>query len=99
DWREARLQVSPEAGFLCEPTRLSAASLQGQYRRMTNYSLRHFQNRIVSEIMRGQGPTGLPARMADLYPQWLGRFSPRTHPAWWWFDRKALARMRAAATQ
>jgi glycosyltransferase involved in cell wall biosynthesis len=97
DWREARLRPVAGAGFLCEPTRLSPASLRGQYRRMINYSVRHFQNRIVSAIMRGEGPRALPARMADAYPEWLGRFRPRAHPAWWWFDRQALARMRAAA--
>ncbi|MBW8754467.1 MAG: glycosyltransferase [Sphingomonadales bacterium] len=96
DWREARLAVVPGAGFLCEPTRLSLASLRGQYRRMINYSVRHFQNRMVSDVMRGEGPPGLPERMADLYPLWLGRLSPRAHLAWWWFDRQALARMRGA---
>jgi glycosyltransferase involved in cell wall biosynthesis len=98
DWREERIVPCPEAGFLCEPTALlSPASLVGQYRRMVSYSVRHFQNRMVSEIMRGPGPAGLPPRMADLYPQWLGRLAPRRHPALWWFDRQALARMRAAA--
>jgi glycosyltransferase involved in cell wall biosynthesis len=97
DWRDARIHVEPDAGFLCEPTRLSLSSLRNQYRRMTSYSLRHFQNRIVSDIMRREGPSALPARMADLYPQWIGRFRPRADPMWWWFDRKALARMRAAA--
>lgn len=97
NWCEARLRVVPGAGFFCEPTRLSIASLRNQYRRMIAYSLRHFQNRIISDIMRGPGPTALPARLADRYPQWLGRFGPRTHPALWWFDRRALARMRAAA--
>lgn len=96
DWRDARIQPTLAAGFLCEPTRLSYASLRGQYRRMINYSIRHFQNRIVSDIMRSVGPTGLPERMGELYPQWLGRFAPRAHPVWWWFDRLALARMRAS---
>ena len=96
DWRDARLQPQPEAGFLCEPTRLSPASLRGQYRRMINYSVRHFQNRIVSEIMRSSGPAGLPRRIAELYPQWLAGFAPRAHPALWWFDRAALGRMKAA---
>jgi glycosyltransferase involved in cell wall biosynthesis len=95
-WREARLLPLSAAGFFCEPTRLSLASLRNQYRRMIAYSTRHFQNRIVSEIMRGPGPAALPVRMADLYPDWLSRFRPRAHPAWWWFDRRALARMRAA---
>jgi glycosyltransferase involved in cell wall biosynthesis len=96
DWREERVRVVPDAGFLCEPTRLSPASLRTQYLRMVNYSVRHFQNRIVSDIMRGPGPAGLPGRMAKLYPLWLARFAPRPHPSCWWFDRRALARMRAA---
>jgi len=96
DWQDTRVVPVVAAGFLCEPTRLSPASLRNQYRRMINYGVRHFQNRIVTAIMRGPGPSALPARMADLYPQWLARFRPRLHPQLWWFDRLALARMRAA---
>lgn len=97
DWHDERVLPCPQAGFLCEPTRLfSLSSLDGQRRRMINYSLRRFQNRIISEIMRGPGPRALPRRLSELYPQWLGRFTPRLHPAWWWFDRRALARMRDA---
>lgn len=96
DWRDARIVPCPEAGFLCESTTLSVPSLLGQYRRMTNYAVRHFQNRIVSQIMRGPGPKALPRRMAEHYPEWLPRFAPRRDPQWWWFDRKALAKMRAA---
>ena len=97
DWREERVVPCPEAGFLCDPTDYgSLASLKGQYRRMINYSMRHFQNRIVSSLMRGAGPRALPRRMADLYGEWLPRLRARTHPAWWWFDRQALARMRSA---
>ena len=98
DWREDRVRPCPAAGFRCEPTDYaSPASLKNQYRRMINYSVRHFQNRIVSHIMRGPGPSALPARLADLYGEWLPRFSPRLSPAWWWFDRQALARMRLSA--
>lgn len=98
EWREERVRPCPEAGFRCEPIDYaSPASLRNQYRRMINYSVRHFQNRIVSEIMRGPGPSALPARLADLYGEWLPRFAPRLSPAWWWFDRQALARMRLSA--
>ena len=98
NWRDERIEPCTGAGFLCEPAALtSPRSLAAQYRRMINYSIRHFQNRIVSAVMRETGPVGLPARMADLYPEWLGRFRPRRHPVWWWFDRLALARMRASA--
>lgn len=99
DWREERIVPCPEAGFLCEPTALtSLTSLKGQYARMVSYSVRHFQNRIVSQIMRGPGPAGLPRRMADLYPQWLPGFAPRRSPVWFWVDCKALARMRASSS-
>jgi glycosyltransferase involved in cell wall biosynthesis len=98
DWVEERVVPCPGAGFLCEPARLSSPrSLLRQYHRMVNYSVRHFQNRMISAIMRGEGPSGLPRRLAQLYPQWLARLAPRTHPVWWWFDRRALSRMARAA--
>lgn len=96
DWRDARIVPCLGAGFLCEPTALSAASIRNQYRRMINYSVRHFQNRIVSQIMRGPGPTALPRRMAELYPDWLAKFAARRDPQWWWFDNRALRKMRGA---
>lgn len=96
-WQDTRVMPCEGAGFLCEPTRLAAASLGIQYRRMINYAVRHFQNRIVSDIMRRQGPAGLPCMLATLYPEYLPRFRPRMHPAWWWFDRLALRRMANAA--
>jgi glycosyltransferase involved in cell wall biosynthesis len=98
EWRDERVVPCPGAGFLCEPARLSSpGSLMRQYRRMVNYSTRHFQNRMISAIMRGPGPAGLPQRMAMLYPQWIAKLAPRPHPLWWWFDRQALGRMARAA--
>ncbi|GLV25081.1 hypothetical protein TomTYG45_15180 [Sphingobium sp. TomTYG45] len=96
-WQRERVIACEEAGFLCEPVRLtSPASWRMQYRRMTNYSLRFFQNRIVSDIMGGQGPDALPRELRSLYAAWLPRLAPRSGPTGW-FDRKALARMRQAA--
>lgn len=98
DWRDERVIACLEAGFLCEPARLSSPrSLVRQYRRMVNYSIRHFQNRMITAIMRGPGPAGLPPRLAMLYPEWLPRLVPRRHPLWWWFDRQALNRMARSA--
>jgi glycosyltransferase involved in cell wall biosynthesis len=98
NWDDSRIVAAPTAGFYCEQMTLrSPATWRMQYRRMINYSVRHFQNRIVSDIMRREGPTGLPRELASLYDDWLMRFSPRPSPAQWWFDRLALARMRAAA--
>jgi glycosyltransferase involved in cell wall biosynthesis len=97
NWDDARLAPCPAAGFYCEPVRLTApASWRMQHRRMVNYSVRHFQNRIISDIMRGPGPRALPRRLATLYPAHLAGFVPRPGLASWWFDRLALARMRQA---
>ncbi|MGB3472659.1 MAG: glycosyltransferase [Erythrobacter sp.] len=97
DWRDDRVVVCEGAGFLCEPTRVSLGSLSGQYTRMVNYSVRHHQNRIVTQIMRGPGPTALPRTLASQYGEWLPQFSERRHPVWWWIDRQALRRMRRTA--
>jgi glycosyltransferase involved in cell wall biosynthesis len=94
-WDDRRIVPCPDAGFFCEPGALRPASLRRQYRRMVSYSVRHFQNRIVSQLMREEGPEALPERLAELYPEWLPRFAPR--PLHWWFDRLALARIRRAA--
>jgi glycosyltransferase involved in cell wall biosynthesis len=99
DWRDERVVPCPGAGFFCEPASLlSPRTLVVQYRRMVNYSIRHFQNRMISAIMRAEGPAGLPRRLAMLYPDWLARLAPRPNPLWWWFDRRALARMAGAAS-
>lgn len=90
-WDDRRIVPCDGAGFYCEPGSLRPASLRRQYARLVSYSIRHFQNRIVSDVMRRTGPAALPERMADLYSEWLPRFAPR--PERWWFDRVALARM------
>lgn len=98
EWRDDRVAPCPGAGFFCEPASLLAPkTLATQYRRMVNYSTRHFQNRMISAIMRDAGPAGLPPRLASLYPDWAGRMAPRPNLVWWWFDRQALARMAGAA--
>lgn len=95
-WVAERVTASQDAGFICEQVSLARPSTWAmQYKRLINYSVRFFQNRIVSDIMTREGPAGLPARLAILYPQWLPRFRPRPGIIAW-FDRKALARMRSA---
>ncbi len=84
------------AGFYCEPFALrSAAAWRTQYKRMINYSMRHFQNRIIIAIMRDAGPRGLPKSLSSLYPTWLGQMRARSSPVQWWFDHRALRKMRA----
>lgn len=95
-WDRGRVIACDGAGFFCEPVRVwKPATWRMQYRRMINYSVRFFQNRIISDIMQREGPEGLPHQLADLYPAWIGRFSPRHGPTGW-FDRRALRRMQQA---
>lgn len=94
DWERERVLACEDAGFRCEAVSLLRPStLRMQYRRMTNYSVRFFQNRIISDIMAKEGVSGLPVRIDALYGEWLPRFAPRALPTGW-FDRRALARMR-----
>lgn len=96
DWERDRVLACEGAGFRCEAVNmLRPSTLWMQYRRMTNYSVRFFQNRIISGIMASEGVSGLPVRMDALYGEWLPRFAPRPLPAGW-FDRKALKKMRMA---
>lgn len=100
DWRDSRVAPSCAAGFFCEPFALTRpAGWRLQYRRMITYSLRHFQNRIISEIMRGGGPTALPERLAERYPALLAAAKPRRDPVYAWFDRLALRRMARAVSR
>ena len=97
DWEDRRVALCETAGFQCEPVRLmSPTSWRMQYRRMINYSIRHFQNRMISRIMRENGPQGLPRLLSDIYRRELPGLSPRSHPALVWFDRIALRRMAGA---
>ncbi|TNE34145.1 MAG: glycosyltransferase family 2 protein [Alphaproteobacteria bacterium] len=96
EWRNERVMPVVAAGFLCEPVNLDLDSLRMQAKRMRNYSTRHFQNLIISDIMRGEGPAALPKRMVDLYPRYVPGFRPRWDPRFYWFDRQALAQMRHA---
>ena len=96
-WDARRLVACEGTGFLAETMRWSPRGLDAQRRRMINYSVRHFQNIIVRDVMRRDGGVGLPERLASLYPEWLPRFRPRRHPVWHAFDRAALRRMERAA--
>lgn len=95
-WVHDRVRHCDDAGFLAEMVGLARPSTWAmQYKRLINYSVRFYQNRIVSDIMTREGPDGLPARLSSLYADWLPRWRPRPGLTGW-FDRKALQRMRRA---
>ena len=96
-WDDERVLPVREAGFYCEPVSLwEPGTMRMQYQRMVNYSVRHLQNRLISRIMRGEGPAGLPERMAALYAANREMLKPRSRLPEAWFDRRAIARMMRA---
>jgi glycosyltransferase involved in cell wall biosynthesis len=97
DWQNERVAVAEDAIFLCEPVSLlSPQSWRIQYRRMINYSQRHFQNRLISGVLEAEGAAALPRRLSLLYADALKQWRPRRGIAGW-FDRLALRRMADAA--
>lgn len=97
NWNDYRVAVCAGAGFLCAPvSTLSPQSWRMQYRRMVNYSVRHYQNAMISRIMRDTGPKGLPRLLSDIYRRELPGMEPRGRPQLFWFDRLALKRMARA---
>jgi glycosyltransferase involved in cell wall biosynthesis len=97
-WDDKRINVCEDAGFFCDiftPTHI--ASWQLQYRRMVSYSVRHFQNLMIRDIMNEAGPAGLPPMMADIYARHLPALRPRPGLIQRWFDRTALSSMAASA--
>lgn len=97
DWRDARVATAIDARFLCDPVSLaSPASWRLQYRRMINYSQRHFQNRLITGILESGGAAALPRRLAPLYADAMKGWRPRSGVTGW-FDRRALERMAKAA--
>lgn len=99
NWNDRRVVVCEGAGFLCEPVHVARwRTMRMQYRRMINYSIRHFQNAVISQIMRDTGPVGLPRNLSSVYSEHQSRLIPRRSPVLRYFDRKALARIRAAVS-
>ena len=93
-WNDYRVAVCDAAGFLCAPvSALSPVSWRMQYRRMINYSVRHYQNAMISRIMRDTGAKGLPRLLSDIYRRELPGMQPRGRLQLFWFDRLALEHM------
>jgi glycosyltransferase involved in cell wall biosynthesis len=97
-WDSARVLVCETAGFLCEPFSFwQPTTWRMQYRRMINYSVRHFQNLMITAIMRDAGPNGLPRKLSAIYATMLPDMRPRASLLTLWFDRQALKWMRRQA--
>jgi len=93
-WDDQRVAVCETAGFFCAPVSVwSPLSWRMQFRRMINYSVRHFQNVLITQLMRAKGPSQLPRQLSVLYADALPKMRPRGGLVHMLFDRLALARM------
>jgi glycosyltransferase involved in cell wall biosynthesis len=92
-WQKERIANCPAAQFAFEEIDWRVPTTWAlQFRRMVNYSVRRYQNRIVSQIMRGPGPTALPPTMHATYAANWHLFDIR--PKYALFDWLAKQRMR-----
>lgn len=94
-WDKSRITNCPAAHFRFEETDWRVpATWSLQWRRMVNYSVRRYQNRIISDIMRGHGPVGLPATMRETYAAHIDSFDIRPRYAPFdWLAKRRIARM------
>lgn len=92
-WDKNRVANCPDAQFRFEEADWRVPTTWGlQWRRMVNYSVRRYQNKIISAVMREAGPSALPATMREAYPAHWHLFDIR--PAHAIFDWLAKRRMR-----
>lgn len=97
-WDDSRVAICKDAGFYCAPFQpLDFKTWKTQYYRMINYSVRHFQNSIISKILGGAGALGLPSELSSIYAAHTAAFKPRRSFPAFWFDRKALTKINKAA--
>ncbi len=96
-WNNRRIANCEAAQFQFEETDWRVpATWQPQFRRMINYSVRRYQNLVISQIMRGPGPSALPATMRETYAAHWHMFGVRPKHAL--FDGLAKRRMKRAAS-
>jgi glycosyltransferase involved in cell wall biosynthesis len=93
-WDKTRIANCPAARFRFEETDWRVPATWGlQWRRMVNYSVRRYQNQIISGIMRGPGPAALPATMHETYAAHMHLFGIRAdHAPFDWLARRRIAR-------
>jgi hypothetical protein len=93
-WDKTRIANCPAASFRFEETDWRVPTTWGlQFRRMVNYSVRRYQNMILSQIMRGAGPKALPVIMRETYAANWHLFDLR--PKYTLFDWLAKRRMKS----
>lgn len=93
NWDKTRIANCEAAQFRFEEADWRVPTTWGlQAKRMVNYSIRRYQNKVVSSIMRGPGPTALPKSMHETYAEHWPLFDVR--PKYAPFDWLAKRRMK-----
>lgn len=92
NWDKTRIANCPAAEFAFEQADWRVpATWHLQYRRMINYSVRRYQNQIISGIMRGPGPAALPTTMRETYAAHWQNFAIRpSHAPFDWLARRRM---------
>ena len=93
-WDKTRIANCPDARFRFEETDWRVPATWGlQWRRLVNYSVRRYQNQIISGIMRGPGPSALPVTMRETYAAHIDSFDIRARYAPFdWLAKRRIAR-------
>ena len=97
-WDETRVarNTDPNARFRFSPlSPLNPAHVRLYLRRMVRYSIRGFQNRMLTRLLKEKGFTGLPDHVVELYRRYPDLCRLRFRGTNTLFDWLALRRMHA----
>jgi glycosyltransferase involved in cell wall biosynthesis len=91
-WDDRRIANCVDAGFRFEVMALRAPSTWlMQWQRFVTYSVRRYQNRIISNIMSTAGPSGLPKSMPEIYATYVHLFDIRlSHAPFDWLAKRKI---------
>lgn len=86
-----RIVICPDAEFTFRPLGLGRGDMRTFHRRCRRYSERHFQKTLLYPLLKAQGASALPGRIASLYTrEALAQLRPRLHPLHYFYDRATL---------
>lgn len=96
-WNRSRIHICVEANFLYD--RISLLDRKDRalyYRRRIRYSLRHFQIKLMRDILKKEGVKGMPATVDELYAKYQDKLRLEWRGLDTWFDYLALKRINRA---
>jgi hypothetical protein len=96
EWDASRIFVCEAAEFVYEPLVDALLRKPSFYlRRKRRYSLRHFQNRMIGDLLTEHGLSAMPSSVTELYrASHIDQLRPRFSVGDFLFDRQALRSVR-----